>query len=40
MEMSRKELKGVFALIPLVVRENQEIDYEGFNWIPALVCSP
>lgn len=29
--MSRKELKGVFALVPLVIKEKQEIDYEGFS---------
>ena len=29
--MSRKELRGVFALIPLVLKENQEIDYEGMK---------
>ncbi len=29
--MARKELKGLFPLLPLVLKNNQEIDYEGIR---------
>lgn len=31
-EFKRKALEGVFALTPLCLKEDQEIDYEGIRW--------
>jgi len=31
-EFKRKPIEGVFALMPLCLKENQEIDYEGIRW--------
>jgi 4-hydroxy-tetrahydrodipicolinate synthase len=31
-EFKRKPIEGVFALMPLCLNENQEIDYEGIRW--------